>query len=134
MKISLRKYASALCESIQDGEAGEVTAQKMRNLLKIMAGHKQGKLIKQLPAVFKSLWLKKHNRLEVTAVLALEPSAEEIKNITRLLTGTFKKEVILSTRINPQVIGGMKLIFEDCVIDGTVAANLTGLKRHLTAA
>lgn len=132
MKISLQKYAAALCESLMDEKDSLVVTQKIQNLLKLLNRRKQNKLIKQLPEVFKTQWLKRHNKVAVTAVLARAPLTEEINSITQLLTTTLKKEIILSTRINPQVIGGLKLEFENCIIDGTIAARLINLYRNIT--
>lgn len=134
MKISLRKYAEALSESLIEEKDHKIVAEKIQNLLKLLTKRKQSKLIKQLPETFKTIWLKKHNKMEVSVTLAEEPSAEEMKNISGLLADAFQKEVILSTRVNSQVIGGMKLEFGDCVIDNTVAANLIKLKHHLITA
>ncbi|MEK7085641.1 MAG: F0F1 ATP synthase subunit delta, partial [Patescibacteria group bacterium] len=60
-----------------------------------------------------------------------EPSAEEIDSLKKLLSEAFKKDVILSTKIDPNVLGGMKLEFGQYIIDGTVTANLEKLKYHI---
>lgn len=132
MKVSLRKYAKALCESLDKEKDSKVVDQKIQNLLKILNKRKQSKLIRQLPAAFKSLWLKMHKQMDVTVVLAKEPTKEETQNIKELLSAAFDKDVLVSTRVNPDVIGGMKLEFDDSIIDNTVAANLEKLKLHLT--
>ncbi|MBI5754154.1 ATP synthase F1 subunit delta [Candidatus Peregrinibacteria bacterium] len=132
MKVSLQKYAKALCESLAKENDSKVASQKIQNLLKLLTKRKQSKLIKQLPAAFKNIWLKMHNKMEVTVILAENPSKEEIKDIEKLLSSAFNKEVLISTRINPEVIGGIKLEFDDSIIDNTVAAGLSKLKQHLT--
>jgi F-type H+-transporting ATPase subunit delta len=131
MKISLQKYAKALCESLEKEKPGAEANQKIQNLLKILTKRKQNKLIGQLPAAFTALWLKMQNKMEITVVLAEEPSKEEVENIEKLLSAAFNKQVLVTIRINPQVIGGMKLYFGDCIIDNTVAAHLEGLRREL---
>lgn len=134
MKISLRKYAEALCESLIEEKDHKIAAGKIQNLLKLLTKRKQSKLIKQLPETFKAIWFKRHKKMEISVILAKKPSEEEIKNIARLLADAFKKEVILEEKINPQIIGGIKLEFDDCVIDNTVAASLVKLKHHLITA
>ncbi len=130
MKISLQKYAKALCQSLEK-EHGEAITMKIQNLLKLLTKRKQSKLIGQLPRAFKSLWLKMHNKMEVTVALAKEPTKEEIENITASLSTAFNKEVLISHRVNPDIIGGMRLEFDDCIFDGTVAANLEKLRSNL---
>lgn len=131
MKISLKKYAEALCESLKNEKDAKIVAERIQSLLKLLTRRKQSKLIKQLPEVFKTVWFKKHNKMAVNVVLAEEPSEEEIKDIVNLLNDAFKKEVIISTKVNPEIIGGMKLEFDDYVIDGTVAAGLEKLHQHI---
>lgn len=132
MKVSLRKYSEALCDSLIDEKDNKMVTQKIQNFLKLLNKRKESKLIKQLPAAFEAIWLKKHNEMKVTVVLPYEPSQTEIKGIAKLLSESFNKEVIVFIRTNPEVIGGMKLEFDDCVIDNTVAAHLEKLKQHLT--
>lgn len=132
MKVSLQKYAKALCQSLEKEKDSKVVNQKIQNLLKILTKRKQSKLIKHLPDAFKQIWLKMHDKMDVTVVLAKEPSKEEVKDIAKLLSSAFGKDVLVSTRVNPDVIGGMKLEFDDSIIDNTVAASLLKLKQHLT--
>lgn len=132
MKVSLQKYAKALCESLKKEKDHKVVTKKIQNLLKILIKRKQSRFIRQLPAIFRKSWLKMHNQMDVTVILAAEPTSEETKDIAKLLGDAFNKEVLISTRVNPQVIGGMKLEFDDSIIDNTVAANLEKLKLHLT--
>ncbi len=132
MKVSLQKYAKALCQSLEKEKDGKVVDQKVQNLLKLLTKRKQSKLIRQLPDAFKRIWLKMHDKMDVTVVLAKEPTKEEVKDIEKLLSAAFDKDVLVSTRVNPDVIGGMKLEFDDSIIDNTVAASLLKLKQHLT--
>lgn len=132
MKVSLRKYAKALCESLDKEKDAKVVNQKIQNLLNILTKRKQGKMIRQLPAAFKNLWFKMHNQMDVKVVLAEDPTKEEVKNIEKLLSAAFDKDVIITTSVDPDVIGGMKLEFDDSIIDNTVSANLEKLKQHLT--
>ena len=132
MKVSLRKYTKALCESLEKEKDSKVVNQKIQNLVKILIKRKQSKLIRQLPAAFRKLWLKMHGQMDVSVILAKEPSKDEIKDIEKLLSAAFSKDVLIHTSVNPDVIGGMKLEFDDSIIDNTVAANLEKLKLHLT--
>lgn len=131
MKISINKYAEVLSETLKDEKDKEAIAKKIQNLLRLLVKRKQGKLIRQLPEVFKEVWFKKHGRLEVRATLPKEPSAKESDSLKELLSEAFKKDVILSTKIDPDVLGGMKLEFGQYIIDGTVTANLEKLKYHI---
>ena len=71
-------------------------------------------------------------RARVTTAIAL-PADLEDQLRTRLgkLTG---KTMILEKRVDPAVIGGVKVIMEDKILDGTVRANLDLLRKTLQKA
>lgn len=128
MKISLKKYAEALVVSLENEKDSKKAAQKITNLLKILTKRKQSKLIKRLPEIFKKIWLERNKQVEVTAVLPYESSQEELKKLGKLIEGVIKKEVFITTRIDKEIIGGMKLEFDDYLVDATVKTQLKNLK------
>lgn len=128
MKISLKKYAEALVVSLENEKDSKKTAQKINTLLKILTKRKQSKLIKRLPEIFKKIWLERNKQVEVTAVLPYETSPEELKKLEKLIEGVLKKEVFITTRIDKEIIGGMKLEFDDYLVDATVKTQLKNLK------
>ncbi len=71
-------------------------------------------------------------RARVTTAIAL-PSDLEDQLRTRLarLTG---KTMILDKRVDPAVIGGVKVVMEDKILDGTVRTNLDLLRKTLEKA
>jgi ATP synthase F1 delta subunit len=131
MKISIKKYAEALVESLADEKDKKKVGEKINNLLKILAKRKQSKLIRQLSQEFKTVWMKKKGQLEVLVTLPYKPSDEEKLRIIRSLGEALKKEIIMGIKVDEKVIGGMKIEFEDYIIDGTVAKSLEMLKLNL---
>ena len=131
MKISIKKYAEALVESLADEKDKKKVGEKINNLLKILAKRKQSKLIRQLSQEFKTEWMKKKGQLEVLVTLPYKPSDEEKLRIIRSLGEALKKEIIMGIKVDEKVIGGMKIEFEDYIIDGTVAKSLEMLKLNL---
>ena len=131
MKVSIRKYAEALAEVLKDEKDKAIVKKKIDNLLRILTKRKQGKLIKQLPEVFKKIWLRQQGQMEILVTLPHNPSDQEKLKIVRALSEALKKEVIISIKVDEEVIGGMKLEFEDYVIDGTILKNLEMLKTSI---
>ena len=132
MKVSLRKYAQVLAETLEGDKDIDSVNQKIQNLLKILTRRKQSKLIKTLPAAFQKIWLSKKGQMVVKLTLAKESSKAELEQISSLLKEAFKKEVILDLKVDANVIGGMKIEFDDYIIDSTVLGNLESLKLQLT--
>ncbi|MEK7673223.1 MAG: ATP synthase F1 subunit delta [Patescibacteria group bacterium] len=132
MKVSLRKYAQVLASTLEEDKDSNSVNQKIQNLLKILTRRKQSKLIKNLPAAFQKIWLSQKGQMVVKLTLAKEASKTELEQISSLLKEAFKKEVILDVKVDPNVIGGMKIEFDDYIIDSTVLGNLESLKSQLT--
>ncbi len=124
MKVSIRKYAEALVESIDEGKAEE----KMKNFLAMMRKKKKGRLLKRFPAVFKEVWNERNGVMEIKVTSPYELSKSEKSELADRLGKTLKKEVVLEVEVEPRVIGGLKLEFGEYVVDATVMKNLELLK------
>jgi len=132
MKVSIQKYAEALVEVLKDEKDTEEVNRKIQNLLKILVKRKQGKLVKQLPEAFKKVWMKEKGQLEIKVTMPYEPGDEGKLRLLKALGEVFKKEIILLVKVDANVLGGMKLEFEDYIIDGTLKGSLEMLKTNLT--
>jgi F-type H+-transporting ATPase subunit delta len=71
-------------------------------------------------------------RAKVTTAVALPADLEEqLKAKLSSLTG---KTMILEKRVDPAVIGGVKVVMGDKILDGTVRTNLDALRKTLEKA
>ncbi len=124
MKVSIRKYAEALAESVEEGESEE----KMKNFLAMMRKKKKGRMLKRFPSVFKEVWNERKGVMEIKVTSPYELSKAEEEELADRLGKILKKEIMLEVSVEPRVIGGLKLEFGEYVIDGTVIKNLELLK------
>jgi len=131
MRISLKKYAQALTESLYGEEDGAKINERIQNLLRILVRRKQGKLVKQLTQAFFTEWMKKNGKVFCKVTLPYEPDDAETKGLEKLLSDALDKKATISVKIDPSVIGGMKIEFDDCIIDGTVLTGLKTLKSQI---
>ena len=83
MKVSIKKYAEALADVLKDEKDKAEAKKKMQNLLRILTKRKQGKLIKQLPSTFKTIWLRQKGQLEIKATLPYEPTDQDKLRLVR---------------------------------------------------
>lgn len=128
MKISIGKYAKALAKSLKHEEDKKEINQRIQNLLKVLVKRKQSKSIKYLFEEFKKVWMDEHKQIELKVTLPYEPSKEESKELAEIMSHALKKEAILNVKVDKDVIGGIKVEYEDYVIDGTVSKRLEMLK------
>ena len=71
-------------------------------------------------------------RARVTTAVALPADLEE--QLQAKLSALTGRTMILDKRIDPAVIGGVKVVMEDKILDGTVRTNLDALRRTLEKA
>ena len=133
MGITISKYAEALALTLKDEKDNARVKEKMQNLLKLLVKRKQTRLIKRLEPEFRNIWLKTQGKLEVKVTLPSEPSDKDKADLAKSLGDALGKEIIMSVGVDERVMGGMKLEFEDYVIDGTILKNLELLKLNLTS-
>ena len=71
-------------------------------------------------------------RAKVTTAVPLPDDLE--KKLRDKLAGLTGKTMILEKRVDPAVIGGVKVVMEDKILDGTVRTNLDLLRKTLEKA
>lgn len=133
MKVQLKKYALALAQSLKAEKDKQEIERKIQNLFKILAKNRQSKLISKFENEFKLVWREVNGQLEVLVTLPYEPTDEDKMSLIKLLSEALNKEIILNVTVDEAVIGGMKIEFEDCVIDATVQQNLELLKQSINS-
>ncbi len=133
MKVQLRKYALALAQSLKAEKDKNEIERKIQNLFKILVKNKQGKSITRFEKEFGNVWREVNGQLEATVTLPYEPSDEDKMSLMKLLGEALNKEIILNVKVDENVIGGMKIEFDDCIIDATVQKNLELLKQSINS-
>jgi len=130
MKNSAKQYAVALYQAINDTPAKD-WSELLKNFTELLA-HKH--LLSQAPkivAAFKKYFQQRENIAEITLTTAKPLGSAELKKITTDLIATTKQQVELINLTDEQIIGGVKLQYQDLVIDGTLAGRLADLKTKL---
>ncbi len=74
---------------------------------------------------------KAHNITVVTAVTAVELGPEAEASLVEKLRARLGKEIVLKKRVDPSVIGGVTLIADGLLIDGSVRSRLEDIKKEI---
>ena len=75
-----------------------------------------------------------HGILEATAVSAVPLTAEQTRRLHEKLEKLTGKTIDLKTKVDPAVLGGIRLDIEGTELDGTVRSRLAGLRSSIAAA
>lgn len=96
-------------------------------VLKNRQGHLEG-ILEQ----FLALLDEKLGRLHAEVVSAIDLSAESEKDLTDALSKKLNKTVLLSSSVDPEILGGLILRFGDLVVDGSVRSQLKKISTRLS--
>lgn len=69
---------------------------------------------------------------ETTTAIPLDGEAKD--RITQRLSDTVAKEILLATKVDPSIIGGLTIRIGDKLIDGSTKSRLLALKKSLVEA
>ena len=75
-----------------------------------------------------------HGILEATAISAVAMTKEQTARLHEKLEAVTGKKIDLKTKVDPSVLGGIRLDIEGTELDGTVQNRLAGLRKNIAAA
>lgn len=83
---------------------------------------------------FKALLYQERGILPVEVISAVPLTAEQQEALKDKLSAKTGKTILLENRLDPSLLGGIKLRYEGKELDGTAAGKLSALRRALTQA
>lgn len=101
------------------------------NTLKLMIDKQRASHILEMCKSYRGLYAQKHNIIEGIAYTAVKLSEEELRSIEKELSEKEEQTIVLSNRIDPKLIKGIKIRFGDKVIDASLQARIENLRQVL---
>lgn len=117
--------------SVLDQSFGEKVHVHVLNFMKILV---ENGTIAEFPGCadqFRRRYNKDHNIEEITAVTAIPLNEELFAQLKAKLESVTGKTVLLQNKVDVSVLGGVRLEMEGTQLEGTVANQLTALRRLL---
>jgi F-type H+-transporting ATPase subunit delta len=106
---------------------------EVQRFLAILAHRDRLDLVPEIATVFERL-VNEHKGIAVAQVTTAVPIDERQKTqIASKLARRLGKTIVLETRVDPSILGGVVAQVGDDVIDGSVRGRLERLRRRLTA-
>lgn len=121
----LERLFLSLCEKKLD-KAGE-------NLVKLLVEYGRLALLPEVAQAFEELKALDEGVLEAEITAAAQPSDGEIKALVKRLEAKFGKKIETSVKVDPEIIGGIKIVIGDTVIDASVRGQLQEMAYALKA-
>ena len=101
------------------------------NFLKILAEKGYIRHFSHCCAAYRRCYYRDNGILPVTAVSAVPLSEEQAKRLTEKLSSITGKTILLTNRVEPDLMGGVKLDFDGKQLDGTIRHRLDSIRQML---
>ena len=104
------------------------------NFLELLAERHRMPVLFRIRRNFDSMWAEEHKLLPVTVTAAVELDDELVKSIGERIAEQTGREVDLSSKVDPDVLGGLQVRVGNMVLDATVRNRLEQLRKQVVKA
>ena len=104
-----------------------------QNLIKVLVEYGRLSILPEIYSAFEALKAQDEGTLDAEIIAAAKISAADTKDLVKRLEAKFGKKIEASVSVDPEIIGGIKIIVGDTVIDASVKGQLQNLAYSLTA-
>ena len=108
--------------------------QYLLNFLKILCERGQLGQLSQCAAAYRQKYNQAHGIVEATAVSAVALTDDQALRLRQKLESVTGKQIRLHCKVDPAVLGGIRLDIDGTELDGTVRSRLAGLRGAIAAA
>lgn len=114
------------------GVAGDRLDGPARNLVQVLVQNGRLELLGHIRGLYDELRREHEGVVEVRIVSALPLSDEQVRELVTRLEAKHQRKVTAKVDIDPNLIGGVRLLIGDKVIDATVRGKLDAMAAALT--
>ena len=114
------KYKQQVLNEMFRGKLSELTM----NFLMVAVEHHRIVFLPQIIARYNELWDKHRGRRHVKVVVSKPMNNDEIERLREDISAALKSKTELELVVNPSIIGGAMIRYDDKVIDNTIRGRL----------
>jgi F-type H+-transporting ATPase subunit delta len=115
---------------IKNGFANRAS-ETLINFLFVLNNHERLDLLRPILAAYRELYDQKAGRIHVQVRTAQPLPDDQRESLHRELKKAFKKEPILETRVDPDLLGGLVVQVDDWLYDASVRSSLETLRNQI---
>jgi F-type H+-transporting ATPase subunit delta len=120
--------AQALLGALPDGSPVE-----LQNLLKLLVQEGDIDLVSEIGLAMSQVASGQQQPVKAEIISAVELSDEEKESLRQVLIKQFGENLVFSFRVDPALMGGLRVRVGDRLIDTSVASRLAALRESLTS-
>jgi F-type H+-transporting ATPase subunit delta len=123
-------------EEKKDGVGRVVTGadERLTRFLEMLAERHRMPVLPRIRREFDALWAEEHELLEVSVTSAVELDEQLVKGIGEQIEQQAGRRVELSSSVDPELLGGLKVRVGSMVLDASVRNRLDRLRKQLVRA
>jgi F-type H+-transporting ATPase subunit delta len=119
-------------EQLVLGVCGEQLDGSGRNFVQVLVGNDRLGVVPAIRALFEDLKREQEGVLEAQITSAFALDDEQQSRLVRRLESKYQRKVSAQVSVDPQLIGGVKIVVGDKVLDATVRGKLDAMAVALT--
>ncbi len=123
---------AASLESLVLGVLGDKLSGDARNLVQVLTANKRLDVLPHIRAHFEALKRDHEGVLEALIISAHPMADDQVKSLVASLEAKYQRKITVKVEIDAQLIGGVKIVIGDKVIDATVRGKLDAMSAALT--
>jgi F-type H+-transporting ATPase subunit delta len=108
--------------------------ERLVNFLELLAERHRVPALFRIRRIFDSLWASENRLLPVTVTSATELDSGLVEDIGRRIEEQTGRQVELSSKVDPEVLGGLRVRVGNMVLDATVRNRLEQLRKQVAKA
>lgn len=112
--------------------SGRLTGE-VENLVRVLVENRRVELLPEIRAQFEALKNQREGVVEAEVQTAFELDPAQVAELARRLEQKTGRKVRTTVRVDPELIGGIRIVLGDKVIDGSARAQLGALEAALKA-
>ena len=103
-----------------------------RNFVQVLVANDRLGLLPEIHALYDSLRREHEGMLEAKIISALPIDDSQLKTLVARLEAKYRRKISAAVEIDPCLIGGVRIVIGDTVIDATVRGKLDAMSAALT--
>lgn len=130
--IDAPNVGAAQLEGVIIGAVGKNLSGEARNFVQVLVQNRRLGLIVQIRDMYEALRRDHEGAMEATVVSALPMADGQLQSLVATLEKKYGRKITAKVELDPKLIGGLKIMVGDKVIDATVRGKLDAMAAALT--